>query len=495
MNDATDPTDGNGASGGNDAGVSADDALEQMPVEAPRRAASLTLRTQDARAESIASMEAASRSLADALRITHRLVLGVMGVLVVMFLLSGFQQVNESERGILVRFGEIRNEDLEPGFHLSWPYPVGEIVKVDRGQSTLDINYEFWEYLKPGDRLRQLSDVTPGKSSLMPGFDGSMITADQGLVHTRWQVIYTKQSPRDFLRNMPEEENSQLLSFIVQRAAVFVVAEIPTQEMLKKQFSETGEGEVSVAGGDIERRVRILAQQQLDELSAGITLTSVTLREVQPPGRTQRAFQSVQSDEDQAAEKITKARQTRDELLTRTAGRAHEVLLALIEQYGTQQELGQLDQAADTLAHIEGVMQGDLDGTTLTVNGVTYTDIRIGGDVSGRISQAESIRRAVVSKAETDAGVFEAKLDRFNVDRVGFLVSEWADAMIAFLNQDHVEVFIVPSRSQAIKLVMTSDKRLAEEIGRARRRREAQQNAGRQLGFDANTLTPMSGNQ
>ena len=42
-----------------------------MPVEAPRRAASLTLREDDARTDRAVSMEAANKSLADALRIEY----------------------------------------------------------------------------------------------------------------------------------------------------------------------------------------------------------------------------------------------------------------------------------------------------------------------------------------------------------------------------------------------------------------------------------------
>jgi len=72
------------------------DGVNEMAVETPRRAASVQLTSEEVRERRAASFEAARSSLSEALSITYRILqLGVIA-LVALFLLSGFQQVDES---------------------------------------------------------------------------------------------------------------------------------------------------------------------------------------------------------------------------------------------------------------------------------------------------------------------------------------------------------------------------------------------------------------
>src|SRR5690606_10415812 len=117
-------------------------SFDEMPVEQSRRA-SLVLRAEDVREARAASMAAANKALTDALRITYVLLLVVMGAIGVMFLLSGYRQVNQAERGLKVSFGRIVNRDLEPGPHLALPEPIGEIISVPTSQRTVVFDKQF----------------------------------------------------------------------------------------------------------------------------------------------------------------------------------------------------------------------------------------------------------------------------------------------------------------------------------------------------------------
>ncbi|PKL33780.1 MAG: hypothetical protein CVV40_00390, partial [Planctomycetes bacterium HGW-Planctomycetes-2] len=206
-----------------------DGALEAMPVEEPRRAASLTLRSDDPRDSRAVSMEAANKSLADALAIIYRLLQAVMLALVLLFFFSGFQQVNQAETGIRVDLGRIKAADLEPGFQFSLPYPLGEILKVERGVRTLRLDESFWPKVPESMRGRSIDQLSISAGNLKPGEDGSLLTADANIAHAQWTVIYSVSRARSFLQNFfqdPERRQERnLVRAAVERAAVRVVGQ------------------------------------------------------------------------------------------------------------------------------------------------------------------------------------------------------------------------------------------------------------------------------
>src|SRR3954452_5356882 len=79
-------------------------------------------------------IDAGSQALSEALRSSFAIVKVVMGILVLVFLASGFFQVGPSERAIILRFGKPVGKGegalLGPGLHWSLPYPIDECRKV-----------------------------------------------------------------------------------------------------------------------------------------------------------------------------------------------------------------------------------------------------------------------------------------------------------------------------------------------------------------------------
>ncbi len=115
----------------------------------PRRAGSMTLR-ESTTAEAEGGLDPANQSLADALKVMMRLLQAGMVILAVLYVLSGLQSVKEGERAIRLLFGKKVDENLEPGVRWSAPYPMGELVKVNRGYRELDLNKDFWIYVPEG---------------------------------------------------------------------------------------------------------------------------------------------------------------------------------------------------------------------------------------------------------------------------------------------------------------------------------------------------------
>jgi hypothetical protein len=73
---------------------------------APRRAASITLSGTGVAGDTASLMDPANQSLAEALKISFRIVQLAMVVLAALFVFSGFQTVEENEKGIRVTLGK-----------------------------------------------------------------------------------------------------------------------------------------------------------------------------------------------------------------------------------------------------------------------------------------------------------------------------------------------------------------------------------------------------
>ncbi|MGR6871449.1 protease modulator HflC [Pseudomonas sp. HK3] len=69
------------------------------------------------------------------------IVLGVVAVAIVLFGLSSVYMVNETERAIKLRFGEIIDDDIQPGIHIKMPM-IDDIKKFNARILTLDARPE-----------------------------------------------------------------------------------------------------------------------------------------------------------------------------------------------------------------------------------------------------------------------------------------------------------------------------------------------------------------
>jgi membrane protease subunit HflK len=93
-------------------------------------------------------LDAAGKSLSEALRVSFIILKMIMIVLVIAFFASGIRTVGSDEKALVLRLGRIRGVGekrvLGPGAHWVFPYPIDEIVRIPVEKSlTLDID-SFW---------------------------------------------------------------------------------------------------------------------------------------------------------------------------------------------------------------------------------------------------------------------------------------------------------------------------------------------------------------
>ena len=181
----------------------------------------------------------------------------LIGALVLVWVASGFYIVNTGERGVVLRFGQYV-ETTEPGprWHLPWPVEAREIVNVDQVR-TIEIGYR-----------------TNVKSKVLK--ESLMLTDDENIIDLQFAVQYILKDPKEFLfiNRAPED-------------TVLQVAETAMREIVGKSKMNF----VLYEGrADIAARAKVLMQQILDRYKTGISISQVTLQNIQPPEQVQAAF-------------------------------------------------------------------------------------------------------------------------------------------------------------------------------------------------------------
>lgn len=179
------------------------------------------------------------------------------GVLALVWVASGFYIVDTGQRGMVLRFGQYV-ETTEPGprWHLPWPIESREIVNVDQVR-TVEIGY----------RNNVKSKVL--KESLM-------LTDDENIIDLQFAVQYILKDPVEFLFINRAPEDSALQ-----------IAETAMREIVGKNKMDfvLYEGRAEIAA-----RAKQLMQDIHDRHKTGISISQVTLQNIQPPEQVQAAF-------------------------------------------------------------------------------------------------------------------------------------------------------------------------------------------------------------
>lgn len=181
----------------------------------------------------------------------------LIGVLLLVWVASGFYIVDTGQRGVVLRFGKYV-ETTEPGprWHFPWPIEAREIVNIDQVR-TVEIGYR--------------NNV---KSKVLR--ESLMLTDDENIIDLQFAVQYILKDPVEFLfvNRAPED-------------TVLQVAETAMREIVGKNKMNF----VLYEGrADIADRAKVLMQQILDRYKTGISISQVTLQNIQPPEQVQAAF-------------------------------------------------------------------------------------------------------------------------------------------------------------------------------------------------------------
>jgi modulator of FtsH protease HflK len=181
----------------------------------------------------------------------------LLGLILAVWLASGFYIIYEGQRGVVLRFGKHVDTKM-PGLRWHLPYPMerAEVVNMDQVR-TVEIGY----------RNHVKSKVL--RESLM-------LTDDENIVDAQFAVQYILKSPTDYLFKVREPDES------VRQAAESAIREVVGKSSMDFVVFE-GRAEVAA-------RSHKLTQEILDRYGTGISVSKLTMQNAQPPEQVQAAF-------------------------------------------------------------------------------------------------------------------------------------------------------------------------------------------------------------
>ena len=406
------------------------------------------------------------QSLADALKVSFALLKVVMVGLVILYALSGVYRVESQEQAVELFMGRIVGEGEErvknEGFHLAWPFPLGAVIKVPTSTQTVNLNQAFLFEIRQQDRGRTYDELAGGRGPLNPERDGSLITADNNLVHGVFRASYAITDAGDYITNVGDAQDPDdrgrleaLLESVLRSSIIRAVAATPSDDFIGGRANQ-----------DVARRT---AQSTLDDLRTGITLNELTLERPTMPLPVRDAYNLVAQAENRRNEAVNTAETRRRELLGQAGGAAalpapgggDGPLVSLIKEYELASAAGRSEAKQELGGQLSTAFR------ELRIDGGERGPLNLSGEAAGRINRAKTERTAAVQEITAEAGQFQKLLPRWRADPELFRQLTWARTRSEiFGNGSDIETFLAPEGQLYLELNRDPDIQRARERDR-----------------------------
>ena len=225
--------------------------------------------------------------------------LGIYGIIILVFLYSGFFTIGPEEVGVVLRLGQY-NREVDPGLNFKIPFGVETVYKVPI-QRQLKQEFGF-RTVKAGVRTQYASGRYQGESL--------MLTGDLNAAEVEWIVQYRIKDPYQFLfrvRNPIQtfrDMNEAVMREIVGDRTVNEVITIGRAELADKVFDKL--------------------QTLCDQYETGIKVEQVVLQDVNPPNEVKASFNEVNEAEQEKEKLINQALSEYNKVVPRAKGEARQ---------------------------------------------------------------------------------------------------------------------------------------------------------------------------
>jgi len=221
-------------------------------------------------------------------------------VILAWLVLGGFYRVEPGEQGVAMIFGKVW-QTTSAGLNYNLPGPIGSVETP---------NVERVNRVEVGLR----SSVTGNRVSTQRDIleESLMLTGDENIIDIQFVVLWRISDAEDFLFNVRNPVQT-----------IKSVSESAMREIIGRtdfDFARTqGRGEIQVAA-------KTLIQQTLDDYGAGISISSIELAKVDPPGQVIDAFRDVQAARADKERKNNVAQAYLNQVTQRAEGEATRVV-------------------------------------------------------------------------------------------------------------------------------------------------------------------------
>jgi membrane protease subunit HflK len=395
-------------------------------------------------------LDAAGKSLSDALRISFIFLKGIMVLLIIIFLASGFRTVESDEQALVLRFGKIRGIGKErllgPGLHWVFPYPIDKIVKIPVEKRVNFPTNSFW-YYQTTDELLGRTPTTSVRvpANLDPRREGYCITrgekktqapagsagSDYNIVHCKWQLTYQINDAEDFFKNVyvqdpkPGEDYFDVMTSSIGPFLKAVFDDAVVSTMVNYAIDEAISG-----SGSISSDVKKFLQKKLDNIDSGIRVVSVELTKSTWPRQVNAAFQASIDASQESQRAISESRGYSETTLNEAAGPlALTLFLSLSDETINEEEKEKLWA-------------------------------QLAGEAQEEIAQARTYRTKIVEDARADAEYLQKILPEYRKRPKLVLQQIYLDAVTHVFNNADEKLFVQPTegvKGREVRVIVGRD--------------------------------------
>lgn len=225
---------------------------------------------------------------------------GIVGIIVIVVLVASFYSIGPEQVGVIKRWGAYVRT-TEPGLHAKMPF-VESLTKVR-------VKYIFKEEF--GFRTLQAGIET---IYAVGRFDSEslMLTGDLNVAVVEWVVQYRIKDPVNYLFEVKDVETT--IRNISESAMRQVVGDRSVDEVLTV-------GRIEVA---LEAQRKL--QEILDSYNIGIQVTTVKLKDVNPPDPVKTSFNEVNVAKQDRETTINQAWEAYNKIIPRAKGEAEQTI-------------------------------------------------------------------------------------------------------------------------------------------------------------------------
>jgi len=255
----------------------------------------------------------------------------VLLILIIIYMCTGIYKIEQDEIGIAIRCGKIIDNNVTPGLHYRIPWPIDSIIKVAVKQMmTLVIDDFTSDNWQKNDRVRKFVKYS--------GLEPSCISGDNNIVSISILIKYNVINPVHYIFNI--KSNKKLMQSISASTVVKSLAKISVDEIL------------TFGKKNIENEIKSNLQRQLNELNAGIGLSFIEIKKIEPPNKIRSYFEKVINAKVQSKKAIHNAQAYKNSLVPEARSDADKIIREA-ESYKKEKILMAEGDAAGFLSRLD----------------------------------------------------------------------------------------------------------------------------------------------
>ncbi|MBP6013059.1 MAG: FtsH protease activity modulator HflK [Alphaproteobacteria bacterium] len=223
---------------------------------------------------------------------------GGAAIALALWLFTGVYIVQPAEQGIVLRFGGYVDK-LGPGLHIRLPYPIETVLRPNVEQEN-QVNVGF-----------RIDAESARDDNIDVPIESMMLTGDENVVDIDFVVFWKVAEAENFLFQVAEVDET-----------IKAVAESAMREAVGQAKIDSIQTEGRAEAQD---KVRKLMQGTLDSYKAGVTITRILLRKVDPPSQVIDAFRDVQAARADQEKKRNEAQRHANTIIPQARGEAAKI--------------------------------------------------------------------------------------------------------------------------------------------------------------------------